>query len=83
MSSYEQFAYIYDKLMEDVEYKRWAAFIKEKLSNIDLKENSICELGCGTGNMTMTLAELGYDMTGIDLSYDMLMIAREKATGSG
>lgn len=35
----------------------------------------------GTGNITIPLAKRGYDMTGVDISEDMLNIAREKADG--
>ncbi len=82
MSQYENFAYIYDELMEDVEYEQWLKFIMNEITKNNLKEKSICELGCGTGNMTMLLAKAGYDMIGIDISEDMLMVAREKAVDS-
>jgi len=81
MSQYENFAYIYDHLMEDVNYDQWLAFIHQTLSMRGVK--SICDLGCGTGNMTIPMSKLGYDMIGVDLSYDMLMVAREKADDEG
>lgn len=36
----------------------------------------VCELGCGTGNITRRLRDKGYDMIGIDNSEEMLEIAR-------
>ena len=42
---------------------------------------SIAELGCGTGTMTELLSDDGFDITGIDLSEDMLSLAREKVPG--
>ncbi len=39
---------------------------------------AILDLACGTGSMTVELARRGYDMTGIDLSEEMLAIARSK-----
>lgn len=76
--SYERFAGVYDELMDDVPYDLWAAFLREKLLERGIERGLICELGCGTGNMTQRLAEMGYDMIGIDASYDMLAVAREK-----
>lgn len=81
MSQYENFAYIYDHLMEEVDYDKWLAFIDSVFAEHSIK--SVCDLGCGTGNMTIPLSEKGYDMIGVDLSYDMLMVAREKAAEIG
>ena len=40
---------------------------------------SVLELGCGTGRITLALAEAGHEMTGLDLSEGMLTVARRKA----
>lgn len=37
---------------------------------------SICDLGCGNGHITGRLAELGYEVTGIDASSSGIRIAR-------
>ena len=76
--SYESFARVYDELMDNVPYDEWAAFLREELLKNGVDDGLICELGCGTGNITQRLARMGYDMIGIDSSYDMLAIAREK-----
>lgn len=47
------------------------------------ERNLILDLGCGTGTLTEMLASLGYDMMGIDMSYDMIQIAMEKREESG
>jgi ubiquinone/menaquinone biosynthesis C-methylase UbiE len=39
----------------------------------------LLELGCGTGRITLALAEGGFDITGIDVSDGMLAMARRKA----
>jgi SAM-dependent methyltransferase len=80
MSQYEDFAYIYDELMSDVEYEKWTEFMKDHFNQNDKKIEMIAELGCGTGTMTTALAHAGYEMIGIDLSEHMLMVAREKAS---
>lgn len=40
--------------------------------------DSILELACGTGRVGIPLARMGYDVTGIDISEDMLAIYRKK-----
>lgn len=76
--SYESFAQVYDELMDNVPYKQWAEFIEKYLKENGISDGLVCDLGCGTGNMTMLLSKAGYDMIGIDNSEEMLMIAREK-----
>jgi ubiquinone/menaquinone biosynthesis C-methylase UbiE len=39
---------------------------------------ALIDVGCGTGSYTAALAELGWDVTGVDVSEDMLRRAREK-----
>lgn len=51
-----------------------AALVSEK--------NLILDLGCGTGTLTEMMADAGYDMMGIDMSYDMLQIAMDKQADS-
>lgn len=44
---------------------------------------SILDLGCGTGRHAVRLAELGYSVTGLDISSDFLKVAAEKSSRSG
>ncbi|EIT85242.1 CheR-type MCP methyltransferase [Fictibacillus macauensis ZFHKF-1] len=75
--SYEQFAYVYDELMEDVPYDEWLSFFEKETKDHEI--SSVLDLGCGTGAMSLRLAQKGYHVTGVDLSEDMLVIAQEKA----
>jgi len=43
----------------------------------------VLDVGCGTGNFSIKLAKLGVKVVGIDISEEMLKIAREKAKRLG
>ncbi len=79
MKSYNNFAYIYDSLMKpDVDYEQYADYIENLFYFYDKNPNLAADLACGTGNLTIPLSNRGYDMTGVDISEDMLTAAREK-----
>lgn len=77
MNAYTGFAKVYETFMDNIPYDVWTEYLTGLLIEYGIeKESLICELGCGTGSMTRRLAEAGYDMIGIDLSEEMLDIAR-------
>ncbi len=80
---YRDFAYLYDTLMKNVNYKKWTNQIEEIFYRHGKRPNTIVDLACGTGGVTNILASRGYQITGIDISEDMLFVAREKARKSG
>ena len=88
MDAYNRFADVYDLFMsKDVPYDAWVAYIDDILyksfpgkSRSDL---TILDMACGTGNVTLRLAQLGYDLIGTDASDDMLMQAQEKSFNVG
>jgi SAM-dependent methyltransferase len=75
MDSYTGFAGVYDLFMDDIPYDEWAKNIYELFQKYNMPMEIVCDLGCGTGQMTRRLKKYGYDMIGIDVSYDMLMEA--------
>ncbi|MCM3566545.1 class I SAM-dependent methyltransferase [Neobacillus mesonae] len=81
--SYERFAYLYDALMNEAPYDEWLQFMKEKLAAHlnESKSSSIrmLDLACGTGELSVRFAKEGFQVTGVDLSEDMLMVAKQKA----
>lgn len=80
---YAAFASVYDRLMADVDYQAWAAFYHALMERYGLLRGKVCECACGTGSLTIPLARLGYQMTGVDLSQDMLFEASTKARREG
>ena len=81
--SYQDFASVYDRLMMEVDYQAWAKSLQKRLEIYGIKDGLLLDLGCGTGSMTLLLAQAGYDMIGIDNSSDMLEVARQKAFLAG
>lgn len=80
MDAYTDFAAVYDKFMEDTPYDEWCNVILDKLKENGIENGLVCDLGCGTGEMTRRLRDKGFDMIGIDYSEDMLMQAKSKET---
>ncbi len=78
MESYTDFAALYDEFMEETPYDDWCENIVSILKAHGITDGLVCELGAGTGEMTMRLAAKGFDMIGIDNSEAMLAVAREK-----
>ncbi len=77
--AYTSLAAVYDRLNADIDYSAWADYIEKQFSlYANDSPTSILDLACGTGAMTVELAKRGYDMTGIDLSEEMLSVARMK-----
>ena len=81
---YDMIAPFYDVVNKDIDYKKWADFIEECFRrNMSEKPELVLDLASGTGQMTIELASRGYDMTGVDISTEMLQISREKAEKAG
>lgn len=76
---YDLIAPIYDEVNRDIDYSAWADFVDRIIKKEGAEKTSlVLDLGCGTGSMTFALAKLGYDMTGVDSSAEMLDIARKR-----
>jgi len=77
-NSYDRIAKFYD----DVIGRSFepAFFLKELINKYSSNVISLLELGCGTGSILEVLSR-DYDVTGVDLSEEMLKIARRKNTG--
>ena len=80
---YQDFAEIYDALMNDVDYESWAEHYTRLLSIFGIRGGKICECACGTGGLTLPLRRRGFQMTGVDLSREMLWQAAQKARKNG
>lgn len=80
MNEYTDFAELYDELMDNVPYEEWAEHAVSILrANGVGAGDTVADLGCGTGTMTLLLAKSGFHMIGADISEEMLSAAERKA----
>ena len=78
MSAYGCFADVYDTLTSNIDYKELAGYYDRIITSHGGKKGILLDLSCGTGSMSMQLSALGYDVIGVDLSTEMLSVAKEK-----
>jgi SAM-dependent methyltransferase len=71
-----QYARYYNLLYKDKDYAAEARYVHELIQRHGQGTGSVLNLGCGTGNHDFELAQLGYGITGVDLSDEMLVGAR-------
>ncbi len=58
--------------------------VKLILANTDLKQNAdVIDLACGTGRHSILFAERGFNVTAVDLSENLLSVARSTAENLG
>ena len=82
MEAYTSFAQVYDLFMDNVPYEAWGEYLDKLFKEYGIDDGLLLDLGCGTGKITRLLAEKGYDMIGVDYSYEMLDIAKAQSEES-
>nr|WP_240675662.1 class I SAM-dependent methyltransferase [Ammoniphilus sp. CFH 90114] len=80
-TSYQHLAQVYDQLMTEVPYELWIQYAEKMWKETSPKK--IIDLACGTGSISIPFAELGYEVTGVDLSEEMLAVTYNKAKEKG
>jgi len=79
MGAYGALARSYDRLTNDVDYSAVVDFYFGILAREGLKPRTAVDLACGTGSVSLLLAQRGLTVTGVDMSEDMLCQAMDKA----
>ena len=79
MAAYNALAASYDRLTNDVDYRATVDFYWELLARESLQPRTAVDLACGTGSVAVLLAERGLQVTGVDMSWEMLCMAQQKA----
>lgn len=80
MASYETFAKVYDSIMDDSLYEKWTDF---SLRHFPKNKKKLLELACGTGIQSVYFKQAGFDVTGLDLSPEMIRLAQKRAAEEG
>lgn len=77
-SQFNLIAAYYDDLMTGVPYRLWVNYIEDLLDRLDYHPITVLDVACGTGNVSELLSERGYEVVGVDISPQMIEIARSK-----
>lgn len=72
------YARYYNLLYKDKDYAAEARYVHELIQKHWPGSKTVLNLGCGTGNHDFELARLGYEVTGVDLSDEMLSTAKAR-----
>lgn len=83
MDGYNDFAYYYDVLTENVGYESRCDYIYNLLAENGAGKGILLDLACGTGTLSRLLSQKGYEVIGVDASADMLSVAQEKCAADG
>ena len=81
--SYGIFSEFYDALTANVSYDTVAQVLSSLLTRYGKGRGLLLDLACGTGSVSVRLAEKGYEVIGVDLSPEMLSEAQNKAYSAG
>ena len=79
MDAYHALASSYDRLTWDVDYDAVVDFYWQLLQREGLTPRTAVDLACGTGSVSVLLAQRGLQVTGVDMSEEMLCQASQKA----
>ena len=78
LDAYERLAAHYDLFTAAYDHRRWVTALDRLARDHGLTGSKVLDLGCGTGRAIGPLRELGYDVTGVDVSPSMVAVARER-----
>ncbi|MDA4116091.1 MAG: class I SAM-dependent methyltransferase [Thaumarchaeota archaeon] len=71
----------YDRIYWWKDYDQEVDFIEKALKRFGVLGRRVLEVACGTGSHSKILVGRGYEVTGVDISEDMLRVARSKVKG--
>ena len=77
------FARVYDKFTENTDVAERANYLYSLLKRFGVPKGILLDLACGTGALSEAFIQKGYDVISVDLSYDMLMQARQRLSPYG
>ena len=78
-TNFKEYAKYYDLFNSEKDYESECSYIDSLIKRFNLRTKTILDIGCGTGLHDFELANLDYDVTGIDISEEMIEIAKIEA----
>lgn len=76
---YTGLAEAYDYVLRHVDYEQWYQFIRSIMNLYVEFPETVLELGCGTGKFGAKFSADNYRIFGVDLSLNMLRVAKTRA----
>ncbi len=80
---FNDYAQYYDLFYKNKPYRLEAAYIHSLIKKHAPGAKSLLDVGCGTGRPAAALAGKGYLVDGVDMSGDMISLAKANNAGSG
>ena len=82
MNSYSTLGNWFEYLNKDCDYASWSQYLIKRLAKFNVGLSG-ADIGCGNGYFTRALYKAGYDVRGIDISPQMLNVAKRRAAEEG
>ena len=76
MPVFDAYAHYYNLLYRDKDYLGESEYIRGLMVRHCPEARTVLDLGCGTGRHDLLLAQMGYAVTGVDQSGEMLEVAK-------
>lgn len=83
VDGYKDFAPYYDILTSNIPYRKRGEYFNVLINKYGKNSGILVDLACGTGSLSEVMSDLGYEVIGIDGSYEMLSEAMNKKYKSG
>ena len=81
MQVFGAYSRYYNLFYRDKDYPGEAEYVKSLIGKHHPGAKTILDLGCGTGRHDLLLAQMGYQVTGVDMSEEMLAVANAQLAG--
>ncbi len=75
MTVFGSYSRYYNLLYKDKDYSGEVEYVRAIIQGHSPDARTILDLGCGTGKHDFLLAEIGYEVSGVDMSQEMLAVA--------